>query len=152
MRRAPPMIPPIVQVIQRWRDTSSSISTVSSGERLGSSWRNGDCFSPDFLSRPVSGELADAGLDLVEGDMAETSSRDDLLTIYHDVGDRARRERVDHVLFEGLAGPQRRIVEIECDEVAAIAGADLADREPEDLAGGARTEREAGLGVYGLAV
>src|SRR5262245_31953088 len=112
----PPMIPPIVHVIQRWRETSSSTSIVSSGarprvtepggpasgpERRASSWRNSASLSglslPDLglspLARPVSGELADAGLDLVEGDMAETSCRNDLLTIYHDVGDGARRER-----------------------------------------------------------
>ena len=72
---------------------------------------------------PRSWWSRDAGFDLSLVDSGQPSILYDDLSIYHDVGDRARRERVDHVLFEGLDRPQRRIVEVERDEVAAVARA-----------------------------
>src|SRR5213078_5369224 len=97
-------------------------------------------------SSPLTGEVSDTGLDLIEGDMAQPPRGDDLLTIYHDVGNRARRQRIHHILFQCLDRPERRVVEVERHEVAAISGRDPADRQLEDATGGPRAEREAGLG------
>ncbi|HSN26354.1 MAG TPA: hypothetical protein VLT45_08715, partial [Kofleriaceae bacterium] len=77
-------MPPIAHAIVRWRETSSSISVVA--------WLPVEAGAS---ASPVAGEVADAGLDLVEADMLQTPRGDDYLTIYHDVGDGARRERVD---------------------------------------------------------
>jgi hypothetical protein len=91
-------------------------------------------------------------LDLDKGDMAQASSHDDFLSIYHDVCNCARRQGIHHVLFQRLGGPQRWIVEVECHEIAAVPGGDPADRQPEGLTSRARAEREAGLGIDRLAV
>src|SRR5665647_43309 len=131
MSKAPKARPNTVQPAACWRETSSEISSGPDG-RLSAGFSLFSAFSVSAAlaslgASPVAGELADAGLDLVEGDMCKSPVYDDFLTIYHDVGDGARRQRVDDVLFQGLGGPERRIVEIECDQVAAVAGLDLPD-------------------------
>src|SRR5262245_11384185 len=78
--RIPTRIPNTVQLYERLRDTSRSISTVVDSARGGSDSRR-------FASAasPVSCELCDSDLDLVKGDIAQAPRRDDLQTIYHDV-------------------------------------------------------------------
>src|SRR5678815_5168974 len=66
---APPITPPIAHAIWRCRETSSSISTGPCGS-----------FAASSVSPRLAAELADAGLDLVEGDIAKAPCRDDVLT------------------------------------------------------------------------
>src|SRR5258706_3580761 len=89
-RIAPNTMPKIVQLITRWRDVSSSTSTVSraSGSAVSAA-------ASSSVTGPPAGELSDAGLDLVEVDITKLACRDDLLSLYHHVGDRARPERLD---------------------------------------------------------
>src|SRR3984885_5342364 len=138
----PNAVPKIAQLSWRWRDGSSSTEISPRGvEGVAAS-------SAD----PVVGEVSDTDLDLVELDIAEAARRNDFQTIYHDVGDRARRERVDHILFQGLRRPQRRVVHVESDQVAAKSGGNAPDGQPQDLGRGLGAEGETRLGVDRLAI
>src|SRR4051794_23518977 len=115
IRSPPTTIPKIVQLIERWRETSSSISIRS--RRLSARFSpspgadgwpsSGEGSATTSGASPGSRDVSDAGLDLIKGDMAEPARGDDLLTIYHDVGNGARRQRIHHVLFQRLDRPQR---------------------------------------------
>ena len=50
------------------------------------------------------------------------------------VGDSARRQRIDHVLGQRLLRPQRRIVEVDEDDVGALPDGEPPNRQPQHLA------------------
>src|SRR4051812_19341490 len=101
---APNTMPKIVQLIDRPRATSRSIAVRSRGRGLSAVFAGSASAPPPCAAAtgsgasPFTGELSDSGLDLIKGDMAQPALRDDLLTIYHDVGNSARRQRIHHVL------------------------------------------------------
>src|ERR1041384_8142509 len=88
---APTTRPKMVQPAERWRDTSSSISSgarrparsralsESLGDAVASPSRAGGSGASVM---PVAREFSDTGLDLVKGDMTQPPRGDDLLTIY----------------------------------------------------------------------
>src|SRR5262245_3351906 len=103
-------MPNTVQLAEHYRDTSSSISSAPQrplrSRAFSTSFRG--ALSPEARRSAVSGaslvmpgsrEVSDAGLDLIKDDIAEPARGDDLLTIYHDVGNGARRQQIHHVLF-----------------------------------------------------
>src|SRR5262245_30835005 len=114
IRSAPRMIPRIIHVIERWRETSRSISTAPMATPARSlrfsGFSRAAAASAGSGTSPLARELSDTGLDLIKGDITEPARCDDLLTIYHDVANGARRQRIHHVLFQRLDRPQRRVV------------------------------------------